>query len=120
MCGESAGHLLTFVRIGARHRDEVLHRHVRGDLPCAHFLLDRVWQEFDQRQAPRDPTRAPVKAAGQFVQPIAETLFEFREQPALLQGGFALGCPQRLAEQKSLGFIHWPHRRAHRVTAKPS
>ena len=120
VCGECAGHLFAVVQIGARHRHEKLHGHVRCDLPFPHFLLNRVREEFDQRQAPRNPTRAPVKAAGQFVQSIAKTLFEFRQQPALLQGGFALRCPQRLAEQKSLGFVHLPNRCTHRVTAQLS
>jgi hypothetical protein len=117
--GERAGHLFAVLDVGARHRNEELHSHVRGDSAFPHFLLDRVRQELDQRQTPRDPTGTAVKAAGEFVQPVAETLFEFREQPALLQGSLALGCPQRLAEQKRLGFVHLPHRSAHGVATHP-
>lgn len=119
VCGERAGHLLAILQIGARHRDEELHGHVRGDPAFAYSLLDRVRKEFDQRQAPRDPTDTAVKAAGQFVQPVAEALFEFREQPSLLQGSFSLRCAQGLAEQESLGFVHRPHGCAHSVTTQP-
>ncbi len=118
--GEGAGHLFAIFEIGARHRDEELHGCVRGDLTFTHLLLDRVRQKFDQRQAARNPTDTAVKAAGEFVQPVAEALFEFREQPALLQGGFAIRCPQRLAKQECLGLVHLPHGRMHRVVAQPS
>ena len=52
MRGKRAGHLFAVFDIGARHRDEELHGHVRGDLTFAHFLLDRLREEFDQSQAP--------------------------------------------------------------------
>lgn len=42
VCGECTGHLFALLEIGARHRDEELHGHVRGDLAFAHFLLDPV------------------------------------------------------------------------------
>jgi hypothetical protein len=116
---ECAGHLFAILEIGARHRHEELHGHVRGDLAFAHFLLDRVGKEFDQSQAPRNPTDTAVKAAGQIIQPVAEALLEFRQQPTLLQGGFALRCPQRLAEQQRLGLGHLPNRCAHGVAAQP-
>jgi len=119
MRGECSGHLFAVAEIGARHRYEELHGHVRGDLALAHLLLDCVRKKFDQCQAPRNPAPAPVKPPGQFVEAVAEALFEFRQQPALLQGGFAFRCPQRLAQQESLGLVHRPHRRAHRVAAQP-
>ena len=52
VCGECAGHLLAFLEFGARHRDEELHSHVRGDLTRTYLLLDRIRKEFDQCQAP--------------------------------------------------------------------
>ena len=119
MRGECSGHLFAVTEIGARHRYEELHGHVRGDLALAYLLLHRVGKEFDQCQAPRNPAPAPVKPPGQFVEAVAEALFQFRQQPAMLQGGFAFRCPQRLAQQESLGLVHWPHRRAHGVTAQP-
>ncbi len=120
VCGEGSGNLFALFEIGARHRDEELHGRVRGDLALAHLLLDRVRKEFDQRQAPRNPTCTPVKAAGKFIQSVAEALFEFREQPALLQGGFALRCTQRLAKHECLGLLHLPHRCSHCVTTQPA
>lgn len=119
MGSECAGHLFAVTEIGARHRYEELHGHVRGDLALAYLLLDGVRKKFDQCQAPRNPALAPVKPPGQFVEAVAEALFEFRQQPALLQGGFAFRCPQRLAQQERFGLVHLPHRRAHRVAAQP-
>ncbi len=119
MGSECAGHLFAVTEIGARHRHEELHGHMRSDLALAHLLLDRVGKEFDQCQAPRNPAPAPVKPPAQFVEAVAEALFQFRQQPALLQGGFAFRCPQRLAQQERFGLVHRPHRCAHRVAAQP-
>jgi len=89
MGSECSGHLFAVTEIGARHRYEELHGHMRSDLALAHLLLDRVRKEFDQCQAPRNPAPATVKPPGQFVEAVAEALFEFRQQPALLQGCLA-------------------------------
>ena len=119
MGSECAGHLFAVTEIGARHRYEELHGHVRGDLALAYLLLDGVRKKFDQCQAPRNPALAPVKPPGQFVEAVAEALFEFHQQPALLQGGLAFRCPQRLAQQERFGLVHLPHGCTHRVAAQP-
>jgi hypothetical protein len=45
------GHLLTVVQAATRHRHQILHRHLRGDLARAHLLLHAVRQKLDQGQA---------------------------------------------------------------------
>ena len=118
MLGERRGHPLAVLQIDARHRHQILHRHVRGDFALAHLLLDGLRQKFHQRQPPRHPAHAAVKPARQFVQSIAEALLHLRQQPALLQGGLMLGKAQRTVQQQSLGLAHRPDHRFHRVPAQ--
>ena len=118
MLGERRGHPLAVFEIDARHRHQILHRHVRGDFALAHLLLDSLRQKFDQRQPPRHPTHAAVKPAGQFIQSIAEALLHLRQQPPLLQRGLVLGETQRPLQQQGLGFAHRPDHRLHRVPAQ--
>jgi len=85
---EDRGQALTVIGVDARHRHQVLHRHLRGDLAVAHVLLDRFRQQFDQRQPARDPTGASIEPPRQFVERIVEALFHLREQPALFERAF--------------------------------
>ena len=41
---EGGGHALAMLRIHAGHRHQILHRHLRRNLPFAHLLLDRFRQ----------------------------------------------------------------------------
>ena len=65
---EDRGQALAIIGVDARHRHQILHRHLRGDLAVAHVLLDRFRQQFDQRQAARDPTRAAVESTRQLLE----------------------------------------------------
>ena len=65
---EDRGKAQAIIGIHARHRHQILHRHVRGDLAVAHVLLDRFRQQLDQRQAARDPTRAAVESTRQLIE----------------------------------------------------
>src|ERR1035437_6489036 len=94
MLGERRGHPPAVLQIDACRRDQILHRHVRGDFALAHLLLNGLRQKLDQRQPPRHPAHAAVKPARQFIQSIAEALLHLRQQPALLQGGLMLGKTQ--------------------------
>lgn len=51
LTSEGGGHPLTVIDAGARHGHEDLHGHMRRDLSLAHLLLDRLRQNFDQRQS---------------------------------------------------------------------
>ncbi len=85
MQDEDLGHPLTVVRTLARHRHQKLHGRLRWNLPLAHLLLDRFRQSLYQRQPSRHPAHAAIEAAGQFIEPVAEPLLQFRQQPAHLQ-----------------------------------
>jgi hypothetical protein len=115
---ESRSHPSAVFQADARHRHQIFHRHVRRDSALAHLLLDRLRQEFNQRQPSRHPTYAAVKAAPQFLQTIAEVLLHLRQQPPLFQCGLVIGESQRTVEQQSLGFAHRPDHRGHRVPAQ--
>ena len=69
----------------ARHRHQILHRHLRRDLALAHLLLDRFRQQLHQRQPPRHPAHAAIEPARQLLQPVAEALLQLRQQPAYFQ-----------------------------------
>lgn len=60
---KDVSHALAIVQALARCRNQKLQRHLRGDLAFADLLLDCVGQHLDQRQPPRHPTHAAVKAS---------------------------------------------------------
>ncbi len=116
--GERRSHALAVFQADARRRHQVLHCQVRPDAALAHLLLDRFRQQLDQRQPPRHPARAAIKAARQFVQAIAEALLQFLKQPALLQRRLGFGQAERAVQQQRFGLAHRPHGRFHRVAAQ--
>ena len=118
MLGERGGHRLAILHAEARHRHQVLHRHVRREFAFAHLPLDRFRQKFDERQTTRHPTHAAVEPARQLIQTVVETLFHLRRQPSLLQGGFVFGETQRAVQQQSVGLAHRPLHRFHGVPAQ--
>lgn len=52
MLGEPLGHALAVIKADARHRGQILHRHVGRDGACAHFLLNAFGKQFHQSQPP--------------------------------------------------------------------
>jgi hypothetical protein len=91
MLGENHRHPLAIFQALARHRRQKLHGHLRQDLALAHLPLNGFRQNFHQRQPPRYPTHTAVKPARQFVETVAETLLQLRQQPAHLQRGLVFG-----------------------------
>jgi len=65
---ESRCHALAMLRIHTRHRHQILHGYLRGDLAFPYLLLDAFRQQLHQRQPARHPTRAPVEATPQLVE----------------------------------------------------
>jgi len=108
MPGEHRGHPPTRLQAEARHRHQALHGHVRRDLALAHLLLDGLRQKFHQRQAPRYPAHAAIKAPRQLLQTVAEAPLHLLEQPALFQRRLLLGETQRALQQQRLGLAHRP------------
>ena len=91
MLSKDRGHALAGLQALARHRHQKLHRHLRRDLSFPHLLLDRLRQQFRQRQPPRHPTHTAIELARQFIQSVAEALLHLRQQPAHLQRGLVFG-----------------------------
>lgn len=116
--GKRIRHALTFIRIGARHRRQILHRDMRRDLAGAHALLHGFRQLLHQSQPPRYPTHAAIKAPGEIFQAVAETLLQFLEQPPLFQRRLLFGETHRPIQHQGVGFVHVPDDGLYRVTAQ--
>lgn len=101
-----------------RHRHQKLHGHVRREAALAYLLLDRLRQQFHQRQAPRDPAHTAIKPPRQIIEAVAEALLEFLQQPALFQCALLPGEAQRAVQQQSLGLAQRPDHRFHGVAAQ--
>ena len=113
--GENVGHPLAVFQTLTRHWRQKLHGHLRRDLPLPHLFLNRLRQNLHQRQPPRHPAHAAIQAAGQLLQPVAEALFQLRQQPAHFQRGLRFREAQRAVQQYRRGLAQWPHHRFHRV-----
>jgi hypothetical protein len=116
--GKRFGHALAIVRIGARHRRQILHRDMSGDLADADALLHRFGKLFHQSQSARHPTHAAIKSPRQIFQAVAETLLQFLKQPALFQRRLLFAKTHRPIQHQSVGFIHVPDNGLHRVPAQ--
>jgi len=57
------------------------------------LLLNGIWKQRQKSKPTGNPTGAPVKLSGQFVEAVSETMLQFSRQPALLHRAGALGCP---------------------------
>jgi len=113
--GQGFGHGLAVLRTGARHRHQVLHRHVGRDRAAAHLLLHALRQQFDQGQPARYPTQAAIKAARQLLQSIAKTSFQFRQQPAFFQRRLPFRHAEGTIQHQRLGLTQRPDQGLHRV-----
>jgi hypothetical protein len=67
-------------------------------------LLNTLREKFDQCHPPRHPTRAAIETAGQFLQPIAEALLQFNQQPAFFQRRLVIARTHRPVQKQSLHF----------------
>src|SRR5919108_697451 len=112
------GHLLTVLETRTRHRHQILHRHLRGDLARAHLLLHAVGKHLDQGQTTRYPTHAAIELSSQFFEAIAESLLQLRQQPAFFQGAVGLRPTQRTDRHQSLDFAQRPEHCFNRVPAQ--
>jgi hypothetical protein len=104
---EDPRHALAMFHVDARHRSQIPHGDLRGDAPFAHLLLHRFRQRFHQRQTARDPTRATVETARQFLDRAAVLFFQLRQQPALFERAFRLAVvSQRMNQHQRFGLAH--------------
>jgi hypothetical protein len=91
---------------------------VRRDHAIAHLLLNTVGKQLHQTHPTRHPTRAAIKTPGQCLQPIAEALFQFHQQPAFFQRRLVFAGTQRPVQKQSLHFTQRPDHSLHRVPAQ--
>jgi hypothetical protein len=77
---------------------------VRRDGAVAHLLLHTVRKQLDQSHPTRHPTRAAIKTPRQFLQPIAEALLQFHQQPAFFQSRLVIARTHRAIQKQSLHF----------------
>jgi hypothetical protein len=115
---EGRGHLLAVFQAATRHRHQVLHRYLRGDLARSHLLLHALRQKLHQGQATGHPTHAAIELPSQFLQSIAEALLQLAEQPAFFQGTLAFRPVQRASQHQCLHFLERPDHRFDRVPAE--
>jgi len=113
--GQGLGHALAVLGTGPRHRHQKLHRYVGRDGAAAYLLLHAFRKQFHQGQAARHPTHAAIKATRQLVQPITETLLQFRQQPAFFQRRLPFRPTQRTIQYQRLGLTQRPDQGLHRV-----
>jgi hypothetical protein len=88
------------------------------DPPGANALLHRFGKLFHQSQPARDPAHAAIKAACQIFEAVAETPFQLRKQPALLQRRFLFGKTHRAIQHQGLGLTHRPNDGFNRIPAQ--
>jgi hypothetical protein len=112
------GHAPAVFRARPRHRHQELHRYVRRDRAIAHLLLHAVGKQLHQAHPTRYPTRAAIETASQLLQPIAEPLLQFNQQPAFFESRFVIARTHRPVQKQGLHFAQRPDHRFHRVLAQ--
>ena len=91
---------------------------MRRDGAVAHLLLHTRRKQLHQSHPTRHPTRAAIETASQLLQPIAEALLQFHQQPAFFQRRLVIARTHRPVKKQSLHFAQRPDHRFHRVPAQ--
>jgi hypothetical protein len=91
---------------------------MRRDCAVAHLLLNTLRKQLNQAHPTRHPARAAIETAGQFLQPIAEALLQFHQQPAFFESRLVIARTHRPVQKQGLHFAQRPDHRFDRVTAK--
>jgi hypothetical protein len=91
---------------------------MRRDGAIAHLLLHTVGKQLHQPHPARHPTRAAIETASQLLQPIAEALLQFNQQPALFQRRFVIAATHRPVKKQCFHFAQRPDHRFDRVPAQ--
>jgi len=118
MFGKRFGHAPTVSEMDARHRRQIFHRHMRGNLSSSNALLHGFRKLLDQSQAARHPTHTAIETPRQILQAVAETFFQLGKQPALLERALLLRQPHRPVQYQRVGFAHLPNDGVYRVASQ--
>lgn len=112
------GHALAVLGAGTRHRHQELRRYMDRDRALAYLLLHAFREPLYKRQPTRDPTHTAIKPARQILQAVAETLLEFRQQPAFFQSAVPFRPTQRAIQHQGFRFAQGPDHGLDRVVAE--
>lgn len=86
-------------RVGARQRQQILHRRVCSDRARSHLLLRQTRHVLDQTHAATHPALAAIQSPPQLFEPEPEALHQLEHKPALLERAISVSHPQRSLEQ---------------------
>jgi len=108
LAGDRLNEVLASVPIGARQRDQALHRRVRSNLAAKDSTLNRFRKVANQRESPAHPTHASIEAPREVLQRQPEPQVHLAQPQALLKGRFRLGGPHQPPEQQRVGLFQVP------------
>lgn len=109
----------TVVAVGARQRDEVLHRGVRADVPLADVRLDGLGERAHQTEPSRHPAHTPIEPPRHDVERQRVLFVQRPQQPRLLEHVLGRVGLQQMAKDQRLARRHLPDHRRHRVAVQP-
>jgi hypothetical protein len=112
------GHAWAVLRTGTRHGQQEFHGHISRHRATADLLLYAVWEQLDQCQPVCYPTHTAVKSSREFLQAVAKTSLEFRQQPAFFQSAVSFRPTQRAIQHQRFGFAQGPDYGFDRVAAE--
>jgi hypothetical protein len=118
VCGEGFGQAPAILGARTRHGHQEFHGYMGRDRSTANLLLHAFRKQLDQRQPARNPADAAIQSARQLLQAVAETLLEFRQQPAFFQSALSVRPTQRTIQHQSFRLTQGPDRRQDRVPAQ--
>ena len=101
--------------VGARQRQQVLHRRVRHQLAATHTLLNLFRKLSHQAEPPADPTAAAVESTRQLFGRKLEAPVKLSQQPALLDRAVRRSCPHRPIDDQRFRLLELPGQRPDRV-----
>ena len=108
LAGDRVDEALASLPVGARQRDQALHRRVRSDLTAKHPSLDRFRKIADQGQSPAHPAHASIEAPREILQRQVEAQVQLAQPQPLLERRLLGGGPHQSAEQQRVGFFQVP------------
>ena len=116
--GDGGGQDLGVGRVGARHRNQALHRAVGRDLPGNDQSLDRRREHPDQVQPARDPALAPPQTKRDDVEAEASRIHQFLDEQRLLECGQRCTGLADANPEKRFGTRHRKNLRADEIPAE--
>jgi hypothetical protein len=108
LAGDRLDQALASLPVGARQRDQALHRRVRGDLTAKDSSLDRFRKVADQREPPAHPAHASIETPGEILERQVEAQVQLAQPQPLLERRLLGGGPHQSAEQQRVGFFQVP------------